>query len=63
MKAKIKTKHSKHGLLYIGVLQYDKLTLSSREYDEYIDAEQWLTDRIKSEIDRKTLKEKDDEKV
>jgi hypothetical protein len=59
MKARIKTKHSKNGVLYIGVLHSDKITLSSREFDEYEDAEYWLIDRIKSEIDRKTLNNED----
>lgn len=55
MKAKIKTKHTKYGTLYIGIVSFDRLTLSSREFDEYESAESWLTDRIKSEIDRTTL--------
>jgi hypothetical protein len=59
MKAKIKTKHTKYGTLYIGIVSFDRLTLSSREFDEYESAENWLTDRIKSEIDRKTLNQGD----
>jgi len=54
MKAKIKTKHTRNGTLYIGIVSFDRLTLSSREFDEYESAESWLTDRIKSEIDRKS---------
>ena len=52
MKAKIKIKSNEFRTLYIGVLSFDTLTLSSREYDEYESAESWLTSRIKSEIDR-----------
>ena len=52
MKAKIKIKTNEFRTLYIGVLSFDTLTLSSREFDEYVSAESWLTNRIKSEIDR-----------
>ena len=52
MKAKIKIKSNEFRTLYIGVLSFDTLTLSSREFDEYENAESWLTNRIKSEIDR-----------
>jgi hypothetical protein len=62
MKAKIKEKRTKYGTLYIGIVSFDRLTLSSREFDEYESAESWLTDRIKSEIDRKTLNQEEKNK-
>lgn len=51
MRAKIKTKHNKYGITFVAILDTKGVKIS-KDFDDESDAENWLTDRVESLINR-----------